>query len=178
MGQTVPHKKVKLIIGFIFKDDAALKRAEAAISKGLGPIDFKSPIISFDYTNYYKKEFGENLKRGFMGMERLISAEDLYRVKLRTNAIERVLSRKGKRTVNIDPGYITEAKLVLLTTKDQSHRVYLGRGIYADVVLRFYKGSYVPQETAYPDYKSGTYRAIFKKIRDIYRRQLIRGSKD
>ena len=163
---------VKLIVGFIFKDEAALKKAEKLISKKFGAIDLQSRLIAFSYTDYYNKEFGEGLKRKFISLKRLVSPENIYRIKLLTNNMERALSKSGKRTVNIDPGYLTEAKLVLLTTKDHVHRIYLKNGIYAESTLKFQHGTYVPRETAYPDYKSDDYIEIFNEIRDLYRKQL------
>ena len=172
MGQPTWNKKVKLIIGFIFKDDAVLKKAEALISKKFGLIELQSRVTDFIYTDHYNKELGENLKRKFISLKRLISSENVYRTKLVTNDIERRLAKSGRRTINIDPGYITEAKLVLLTTKDYSHRLYLRNGIYAEITLGFHHGTYLPLETTYPDYKSDIYIDIFNRIRNIYKQQL------
>ena len=172
MRQPTLHKKVKLIIGFIFRDEEALKKAEVLISRKFGAADLQSRIIPFSHTDYYTKEFGGNLKRKFISLRRLVNPEDIYRTKLLTNGIERKLSKAGKRMINIDPGYIIEAKLVLLTTKDYGHRVYLKNGIYAESTLKFHHGTYLPWETTYPDYKSDTYIEIFKEIRDLYRKQL------
>jgi len=166
------HKKVKLIIGFIFRDEEALTKAERLISRKFGSIDLYSPITDFAHTDYYSKEFGENLKRKFISLERLVSPENIYLAKMTTGNIEKRLSISGKRTVNIDPGYITEGKLVLLTTKDHGHRVYLRNGIYAESTLKFHRGNFMPWETTYPDYKSSAYLEIFKKIRDLYKKEL------
>ena len=78
----------------------------------------------------------------------------------------------GKRRVNIDPGYISQSKLVLATTKDHSHRIYLGQGIFAEVTLRYYKGTFRAWEWTYPDYASPPYIAIFNHIRKLYKEQL------
>nr|HID14469.1 DUF4416 family protein [Anaerolineae bacterium] len=61
------------------------------------------------------------------------------------------------------------------TTKDWQHRVYLGGGIYAEVTLRYRKGSFQPWEWTYPDYRSPEYIAIFNHIRQLYARQLREG---
>jgi len=168
----VPHKKVKLIVGLISKEGEALKMAEKLISKKFGPIDFRSRLIDFTHTDYYKNEFGENLKRKFISLKCLINPENIYRTKLITGAIERDLSSAGRRSVNIDPGYITEGKLVLLTTKDHNHRVYLRNGIYAESTLKFHNGTFIPWETTYPDYRSSAYAEIFNAIRSLYKKVL------
>jgi len=171
-GGPAPHKKIKLIMGFIFKDEWALEQAETLISRRFGPIDFRSGIVDFPYTDYYSKELGLNLKRKFISLTRLISPENIYLVKLRTCKIEKKLSISGRRTVNIDPGYMAEGKLVLLTTKDHSHRVYLRNGVYAESTLKFHGGTFVPWETTYPDYGSAAYVDIFKQIRNLYKENI------
>ena len=172
MGRPVLHKKVKLIIGFIYGNEAVFKKAEDLISKKFGRIDLESEAIDFLYTDYYEKELGENLKRKFISLRRLVGLENIYRVKLLTNRIEHKFLSSGKRTINIDPGYITEGKLVLLTTKDHVHRVYLKDGIFVESTLKFQAGTYNPWETTYPDYKTDAYINIFKKVRSLYRDQL------
>lgn len=172
MGQVARHEKVKLIMGFIFSAEDVLERAELLILKKFGPLDLQSDVIDFLHTDYYKKELGQNLKRKFISLRNLISPENAYLAKLVTNNIEYKLSQNGKRTINIDPGYITLGKLVLLTTKDYSHRVYLKKGIYAESTLRFNKGTYEAREATYPDYKNENYIKTFNEIRDLYKKQL------
>jgi uncharacterized protein DUF4416 len=81
--------------------------------------------------------------------------------------------RGRQRRINLDPGYIDLAKLVLATTKDQQHRLYLGQGIYAEVTLRFTGGRFVPWDWTYPDYRTAEYLAFFDAVRQRYRQQLL-----
>jgi len=79
-----------------------------------------------------------------------------------------------KRDVNIDPGYLSLSKLVLASTKDFYHRLYLNHGIYAEITLVFKKethskGGFQPIKWTYPDYASQEYRKIFNQIRGIYK---------
>jgi len=68
----------------------------------------------------------------------------------------------------LDPGYLEEAKLVLATTKNYQHRLYLGRGIYGEVTLRYTKKSFRSWEWTYPDYKTENYLEVFDCIRKLY----------
>ncbi|RKY37009.1 MAG: DUF4416 domain-containing protein, partial [Candidatus Omnitrophota bacterium] len=86
--------------------------------------------------------------------------------------LEKKFSHQGKRNINIDPGYLNEGKLILASTKDNLQRVYLGKGIYAEVTLYFRKGEYHPFMWTYPDYCSFEYREIFREIRSIFRTQI------
>jgi len=168
MGKIKKHPTVKLIIGLIFKEEQLAEKAKKALSRRFGRIDFQSPILNFKYTDYYEKEFGSGLKRQFISFNRLINPADLARIKISTNKIESGLSKCKRRRVNIDPGYLDLSKLVLATTKDYSHRVYLNRGIYAEVTLYFQDKIFKPQTWTYPDYRTLEYLEIFNQIRDIY----------
>lgn len=168
----IPPKPAKLITGFIFKDQAGLKKAEDMLIRKFGKSDFISGIMPFDLTDYYGEEFGPGLSRVFMSFRKLIDPAGLPRIKRISNTIEARLSLKGRRSVNIDPGYLDLAKVVLASTKDYSHRIYLREGIFAEITLSFKGKSFAPCEWTYPDYRKEEYIAIFNKIRDIYSKQL------
>ena len=168
MGKTRKYNPVKLIIGFIYKDEAVFAKAENKLRRKFGGIDFRSPVLDFNYTDYYEPEMGSGLKRRFISFRRLIRMQDLYRIKLYTNRLEsRFLSAKG-RLINIDPGYVDLAKLVLASTKDYAHRIYLRKGIFAEITLSYRDNSFSPNDWTYPDYRTPEYIAIFNQIRKLY----------
>lgn len=170
---------VKLIAGIIASSENIFFKTEEALQRILGPLDYRSQTIKFDFTDYYQRDMGPDLKRRFVSFERLIDPTALSRIKLITNRLERRLSKDIKsvrRAVNIDPGYITGAKLVLASTKDYSHRIYLEKGIYAEVTLYYKKGSFRYWDWTYPDYKTEDYIRIFNEIRSIYMRQKHRAT--
>lgn len=171
MGKILKIKPVKLIIGFIFKEQDTFSKAKNLLIKNLGEFDFKSQALAFNYTDYYKKEFGKGLKRSFCSFKKLIRPEELSKIKTLTNKIEQRLSKNNKRMINLDPGYIDLAKLVLASTKDYSHRIYLKNGIFAEITLVFKGKSFMPQEWTYPDYRTKEYIEILNKIRGIYAAQ-------
>lgn len=160
--------KVKLVIGFIYKDEAVFIRAKEKLKKQFGKTDFESASLDFNYTDYYEAEMGSQLKRKFISFAKLIPIEDLYRVKLYTNRLEKKFLSGKSRQVNIDPGYIDLAKLVLATTKDYAHRVFLRKGIFAEVTLSFKGSSFLANEWTYPDYRTQDYSDIFNQIRKLY----------
>lgn len=171
MGKRREHYPVKLITGFIFQNETCLKKAQEYLTKRFGKIDFESQVLPFIHTGYYEKEFGKGLKRKFISFSKLIGPVELARIKIFTNNIENKLSQNNKRTINIDPGYLDLAKLILATTKDYNHRVYLNQGIYAEVTLSFKDKTFSPWEWTYPDYKTKEYLSIFHNIRDIFANQ-------
>ncbi|MGD0336922.1 MAG: DUF4416 family protein [Candidatus Omnitrophota bacterium] len=178
MGRRTKHIPVKLICGLIFKETESLNKAKVILERKFGTLDFTSGILPFKHTDYYEKEFGSELKRVFISFKRLIGPQALPKIKVITNAIESKLSRQKKRLVNIDPGYLTLAKLVLASTKDYVHRIYVGRGIFAEITLFYANGNFGPWQWSYPDYKTKEYAAIFGAIRNIYGKQIKPASND
>ncbi len=163
---------VKLIIGMLAKDKKLFDSSEGFFIKRFGEIDYRSPLVLFNYTDYYRKEMGQPLKRRFISFKNLISPQGLSKIKIATNSLERILSKKKnntlKREINIDPGYISDSKMVLATTKDYFHRIYLKDGIYAEVTLFWRRHSFEPFEWTYRDYRTREYIRILNDIRNSY----------
>lgn len=172
MGVIRSHEPVKLIIGFIFKEEKVLNKAEAILERRNGRIDFQSQNLPFDYTDYYNKEMGQGLKRKFISFKKLILPSSLPEIKIISNAIEKKLSPAKARLINIDPGYLNLSKLILASTKDYSHRIYLNKGIFAEITLFYQNKTFQPWSWTYPDYKTGEYARIFNHIREIYAEQI------
>jgi hypothetical protein len=165
MGVVRDPQLVKYFVSIIFGDEERMESAKERTKEIFGDICDGTDSISFDQTDYYEREMGSNLSRVFLSFDTLFPRERLPEVKLRTNDIEALLSEKGKRTVNIDPGYVSLENVVLATTKGYSHRIYLGSGIYGDLTLRYHKGTYRPLEWTYPDYGSEEAISLFRRWR-------------
>jgi len=163
---------VKLITGIIFCDVSDFKAIRKHLQKKFGAIDHETEEMDFSGTSYYEKEFGVGLKKKIFSFKRLFKLQASYKIKLFTNDLEKQFTRNRTRLVNIDPGYVTLAKLVLLTTKNHSHRIYLDHGIYASLDLRFQKNSFFPVEWTYPDYRQRAYIDFFNTVRKTYAAQL------
>jgi len=161
--------EARLICGLIYSDADLCGRALARLEQEFGPIEDRSPEYPFNFTDYYRPEMGDGLVRRFVSFERPFGPGSLAEAKLATNRIELELGdakeSSFRRRVNIDPGYITPAKLVLATTKDFSHRVYLRDGIYAEVTLQFGSAGPRAQPWTYPDFASGLYSDFLMKVR-------------
>ncbi len=171
MGKIKKYPPVKLIIGFIFKDAGLYGKTKKILEKLFGEIDFESETLPFRHTDYYEKEFGRDLKRAFIAFRKPIHPEYLSEIKIVTNRLEEKLSSRGLRRINIDPGYLDSAKLVLASTKDYMHRIYLNKGIFAEITLFYQDKTFKPWEWTYPDYRSREYIMIFNKIRELYTAQ-------
>ncbi len=163
---------VKLIASIFSPKEELIQEVINRLSLRYGPTDWQSQPMFFDRTRYYEREMGWPLHRRFISFEHLIAPEDLVEVKLETNGLENRYLQRGSRLVNIDPGYIGLERLVLATGKNYVHRIYLGKGIYADLTLVFKKGSYRPLEWTYRDYADPKLIEMFNEIRQRYAEQL------
>jgi hypothetical protein len=159
------NREAKLICGIIANSEEMLEGSIAVLKENFGDIDRKSKIIPFDFTNYYESEMGKGLIRQWVSFINPVRENEIKDVKLKTIALEKHLAKKdGRRNVNIDPGYVSLSKLVLASTKDYSHRIYLGDGIFAEITLIYKKGAFQPLEWTYPDYRQNT--KFFEQVRE------------
>jgi hypothetical protein len=169
MWELKDPKPVKLIIGILGAADGCLSAAVQVIEAEFGKIDLLSEVWPFDQTDYYKEQTGENIRRQFVSIEDLIEAGRLVQIKHQTNRLEQNLAAELKlalpRPVNLDPGIIEPSKLILASTKNYSHRIYIGENMYAEVTLIFDKGRWRPFDYTYPDYRQQCYFDFFDKVR-------------
>lgn len=135
-----------------------------------GPAGHVSPLLDFDFTTYYDRELGRPILRRLLGFSRLVPQDALPRLKLATNALEGAFSRPdGRRLANLDPGLLTQERLVLATGKNFGHRVYLSDGIFADLTLVFQRGSWQTLPWTFPDYRSTALQTELTILREMYR---------
>lgn len=169
MGNVRKIPPAALVAGVLYRDDDIYDRTIEALKTEYGPLEKESPPFPFDMTDYYAPEMGGYLFKRFVCFSDPVDPGDLSRIKLFTNGLEtefaRTVDDKIRRRVNIDPGYVTMSKLVLATTKDYSHRIYIGEGIFAETTLRFLKGSFAPIDTTYPDYATPLALGFFNSVR-------------
>lgn len=169
---------VKLFIGMLSPEPELFDICADIVCKGYGPIDYQSEIVPWTNSDFYQEEMGSGILRKFIFFERLIDPGDLPAIKINTARIEKNLAiqtvNNARRRINLDPGYVTEAKVVLATTKDYTHRLYIGEGIYAEVTLRYVNKnrSFTPFDYTYLDYCSETYKTMFNNARDVLRTAL------
>lgn len=138
-----------------------------------GPVDIMSQWLDFDFTDYYYKEMGAPLFRRLVAFKPLIGQDELAAIKLKTNEIEKAYldpdqCDKGMRRVNIDPGYLLPSRFILATGKDYSHRIYIGKRIYADLTLMYSKQGFKTLEWTYPDYASESVFRFLGQVRQKY----------
>jgi hypothetical protein len=169
MGRIRTPEKSLLFIGALFSDQEYYLRAYGILNRSFGEVAMESSPFKWDFSDHYRQEMGAPLYRRFLFFRKLIDPGNLADIKLATNEIERSMSVDERRLINLDPGYLTLAKIVLASTKDYSHRIYLKEGIHAEVTLIYSKetGQYIPNINTYNDYKDERHGKIFLLGREL-----------
>ncbi|HUK41873.1 MAG TPA: DUF4416 family protein [Candidatus Acidoferrales bacterium] len=179
MGIPREPKPVKYFIALLSSEPGLISAIEGSLTAILGTIDARSEILPWTASTYYEKEMGAGLLRSFVAFECLGSPGRLADIKLVTQRIEENHRHEGPvslgRRINLDPGYIESAKVVLASTKNASQRIYLHSGIYAEVTLQFYHGEFHGSFYTYPDYLRPATIAFLTSLRSRYLEQLKRG---
>ncbi|MFH2092652.1 MAG: DUF4416 family protein [Pseudomonadota bacterium] len=159
----------KLVLGCIMNDKTLVEQLFPILEAAFGPVDMISSWLNFAYTDYYYKEMGSPLYRKVFVFKNLIEQDDLAKVKEATNEFEKKFLIQGNRSINIDPGYLVSSRFILATGKEYSHRIYIGRNIYADLTLIYSKKEgFQTLAWTYPDYASKSMIDFLSKVRNKY----------
>lgn len=161
-----------IVWGVILADLDLVQEVKKELYPEFGAIILTGPVIPFDFTNYYEKEMGKNLKRHWFATEKIIALDKLIDLKKYAIKIEgKFTGQEKKRRINLDPGLLTLANFVLASTKNYSHRIYLGDGIFAEVTLIYRNRSFQALDWTYPDYRQNI--EFFNEVRNKFHQQLI-----
>ncbi len=168
MGTTAIAPQALHFCGILYSDESVLEQCITRLRNDFGEIFYQVRGFPFDMSDYYNKEMGEGLLKAFVFFDAMIQEDSIADIKIKTNALEQEFARNANRIINCDPGYLDMAKVVLATTKDRGHRIYLRDGIYAETTLLFQGRSYETYPWTYPDFHKKEYIALFNAVREIF----------
>lgn len=171
MGVIHPPEIAILFIGSLFSNKDIFDTTLVSLQKKFGTILLQSPPLPWNFTTYYNDELGTPLYRTFVFFDDLTDPSSLADVKTITNEIEIDFSKENKRQINLDPGYLSLSKVVLASTKNYSHRIYLGKGIYGEVTLLFRNNTFTPLFYTYNDYRDETFLTFFIEARNLLKKK-------
>jgi hypothetical protein len=176
MAEPVVHPSALALLAAFSRYPAALDWARDRVAQAWGPIALESERFTFDQTDYYRPTMGCDLLKVFFAVAQPIDPGSLPDLKLQSGQWERQYAAIGghseTRPLNLDPGYLTLGKLVLASTKDFAHRIYLRNGIYAEITLYYKHGRWQDHQWTFPDYRREEYQRFFSQCRDyLHRRQ-------
>jgi hypothetical protein len=166
---------VKFFVAVLANPAVPADEIRAALVETFGPVDLSAGPWPHTFTDYYRDEMGEGLLRSFFAFRGLIDPAELVGLKLCSGELEAEFAARGlggvARPVNFDPGYVTDAKVVLASLKDFSHRVYLKDGVYGEVTLHLEGGQWRDRPWTFPDYRTAPYKDFFMQVRTRLREQ-------
>jgi hypothetical protein len=174
MGQPTPPYAALLLLAAFSRHPGALEWSRRRATEAWGAIALEKPPADFSETDYYQATMGSGLRKSFFVFDGLFDPARLSAVKRQANRWEEeyraAADHAEPRPLNLDPGYLTLGKLVLASTKNHAHRIYLAEGIYAEVTL-FYRGRrWQPWPWTYADYRRDDYHGFFDRCREYLRR--------
>ena len=155
MGEIKPSLKAHPFFALMFTSEGHYGQIVNQLKKRFGEILGFGPVYKVsDFTDYYEEEFGLDLQKQMFVFREPRTLENFHDVKVWTNGLEISMRNKHNesRSVNIDPGYLEPSKLVLYSTKNFSHRVHVGKGIFAEVTIIYEHGKFKFLPWTYPDY--------------------------
>jgi len=166
-------KPALFFLAFTTKDLNLKKEILTRLGETVGMVVLESQVYEFSkYTSYYNEEMGFPLYKTILFFEFLKDPEELVEFKHFCYKLEQEFSQDGRRLINLDPGYLTLSKVVLSTFKDYSHRIYLGRSVFAEIEYIYKDGSYRVLPWTYPDYQELNLISSFNRAREIYKQKL------
>lgn len=177
-------RRVEPVIPFcaiISRDEPAFAWARQQLTAFWGPLAEASEPMPFEASGYYTSEMGSGLRKILVAAAMPRDPGEVAAWKTATNQLEAEYAslthdteaeHGPQRPLNLDPGYISQSKLVLATVKDRDHRIYLSDGIFAEVTLRYLRSGWTDNPWTYPDYRTAPVKAFALKCRARLRQHL------
>lgn len=156
---------MKLLMAVMYSEKEALDKAVIELKNQFGEIDDESGEYDFTFTDYYEKESGKNLKKRFISFKKIINDEELAKIRIQTGKIEDKFRIDNKRTVNIDPGYISEEGVFMASLKHRPFKTEIGDGIFLHKVLGFNGDEIIEFNHTFADYKLKENQDFFLKVK-------------
>ena len=156
----------KALIGVLFQKEDIYQQFLRHLETIEVEIELESEFYKFDSTDYYQEEMGSGLYRIFLSLKGLYPVEQSVSLKNETNSWENEWKEAGKRTLNLDPGYLDLHKVVLLSGKEGPQKIYLGSGIWSDLNLIRKAGRFEALPWTFPDLRESRYHPFFERVRE------------
>jgi hypothetical protein len=174
VGSIRPSPTDALLFFAVFSRSAELlDLAKDRLTREFGPLILASPRVPFTDTEYYRRSMGPDLIKEWYAVDRIIDQSSLASIKIATQSLETSIGAElpmdVSRPINIDPGMIDLGKVMLASTKNHAHRIYVGNGIFVEVTLYLCEGSWAGWPWTYPDYRRPEVHAFFTSAREEYR---------
>jgi hypothetical protein len=172
LGPRSDPPPVLVILGLLSNQPGLICEAAERLAEPWGGIDLWGEPQPFDHTPYYEKEMGSELQRRFCCLTGLMAPERLVELKQKAWEVEQLYIVAGNRQVNLDPGTLDATKVVLASFKPGPQKLYLGSGVWADMVSFYTNRAFRPLLWTFPDLREGPHLELFAHARRRYKELL------
>lgn len=182
MSKSIYPPEAKVVLFLLTNQEALAQKVITHFEPILGPIELQSAWYPFNQSDYYEKELGKNLRRCLVSFKNIFEPHRLAELKQLAVELEHLYPSplpsptrgegEGKRSINVDPGYVDLFKVVLASGKAGGQKVALAKDVHAYTLLRYEKGGWHPFEWTYPDFKEPTYHKDLLEIRKNLKKEL------
>ncbi len=163
----------KLFFAVLSSQDAPIEELRHRLSLEFSAIQHELEPYAMTDSDYYVPEMGAHLQKTIWVCAQSIDPAELVDIKLHTNRLEAHYAGKRGRRVNIDPGYLDLARVVLATGKNNAHRLYIASGIYEEITLLWKRREgYQPLPWTYPDYRRAEVLNFLNLARESFHEEL------
>ena len=158
-----------LMVSVLYGSEDILEESVRSLEEAFGPVALRSDPYAFDMSDYYRPEMGDGLRRVWLAFEKPVTPDGLVDWKLVCASLEEDMSEEGRRTANLDPGYLDFGKLVLASFKEAPDKIYMGRSVWAHTCLRYGHGRFIAPDHSFPDFRDGRFDAFMRRARRLLR---------
>ena len=123
------------------------------LNSNIGNVDQFYPVTEFWYPPFnYKLEMGENLNTIVFIIKDTILIKDIITIKKYLMSVEKNFSINGRRTFNLNPGFLHFSGMYLATHKNSQIRIYLNNKIWLEKQLDYNGHYFSPMKNTFSEY--------------------------
>ncbi len=172
MIRTLEPPPGRLILSTVSSSVDALAEALEKLERRFGRVQFETDAIPCSDAERFREEMGDRPQRRFFSFERMVARCSLIDVKAACDKIEPQFADEVDgfmfRTVNLNPGIMSEENLIMAGHRELNHCVYIGQGTYAEIALIYTRGQFVRLPWTNPDFYSDQAIDLFNRVRDCF----------
>ncbi len=161
----------RLVVSVLYSSIDALADSLKLLERHFGRVQCETTEIECS-DNTYSEEMGQQLWRRFFSFERIVARDSLPEIKATCHKIEEAFGDRVDdytfRTVNLDPGILTPENLVMASHRDFNNRIYLGKGVFAELTLIYGREGLTRLPWTNPDFCTEESVDFFLRVRETF----------
>ncbi|MDX1957099.1 MAG: DUF4416 family protein [Leptospiraceae bacterium] len=132
------------------------------------PVHLESPSLPRwreEFTERIGNSFGEETR--ILSFKRRINRDELPELKKKAIKIQKKLEAKDY-SLKLIPGYLTSHNVVISSSYDDFHRIYLFQGVFAEIVYKYERLDLIPTDSSPEFFSMKDVHYFFTALRDFH----------